>query len=258
LAADTIPTSRFTYRNSNSTLGFNFVVLDWASSLIPYLGQGNAGQNNNNFLNSTNAEQQTKVFQSPSDLALSASDPGYSLINNVLQTPAGPGTIYSYQPISYGVNADITMVLGGGGYAEFTPGSGNAFNIYAGPTSNPGKLGQSLNCRLDRVYRSTETLLFADCGVRPSAFAAGHSVVSPMDRNDILYYSTNYCGAGRMSDIALDYWLGDRIPLAKAPCNLSKTNRHGGGLMNIGFCDGHVESLGYGDLIKVRISPWRF
>ena len=257
LASDTIPTSKFTYRNSNPTLGYNWVVLDWASSLIPYLGQGNAGQGNNNFLNSTNAQQQTKVFQCPSDLWLSAIDPGYSLINNVLQTPIYPGAAYSYQPISYGVNADITMVLDNNGYAEFTVG-GNSFNVYAGPNNNTNKLGQSLNCRLDRVYKSAETLLFADCGVRPSAFAAGHTVVSPLDRNDCLYYSTNYCGGGRMSDIALDYWLGDRIPLAKAPCNLSKADRHQGGLMNIGFCDGHVESLGIGDLIKVRVSPWRF
>src|SRR5258708_595449 len=32
--ADTVPTSKFSYRNSTPTLGRNFVVLDWASALI--------------------------------------------------------------------------------------------------------------------------------------------------------------------------------------------------------------------------------
>jgi prepilin-type processing-associated H-X9-DG protein len=61
-----------------------------------------------------------------------------------------------------------------------------------------------------------------------------------------------------MSNIATANFLGDKIPLAVAPWNLSRIDRHSGGRMNIGFCDGHVESLSFGDLVKVRISPWQF
>lgn len=247
---DTIPTTRFSYRNSNTTYGMNYVVLDWASALVPYLGQGGSGA----FLNSTtSAQQQSKVFQCPSDLWQSDAMPGYGLVNNVANNapwPVGQTSYqFNYEPISYGVNADITMVSVYGA-PQFSAG-GNSFYVWAGPA------GQSLNCRLDRVYKAAETLLFADCGTRPRW--NGFNLQSYLDTNDCLYYTTNYCQlGGRMSDIANENWLGDRIPLAKAPNNPSKADRHSGGLMNIAFCDGHVESLGYGDLIKVRLSPWRY
>ena len=61
-----------------------------------------------------------------------------------------------------------------------------------------------------------------------------------------------------MSNVAMVPWLGNKIPLAKAPENPSKVDRHVGGYINVGFCDGHVESLGYGDLNRVRISPYRY
>ena len=65
-----------------------------------------------------------------------------------------------------------------------------------------------------------------------------------------------------MSNIAYAYgpqaWLGNRIPIAKAPNNPTKADRHQGGVINIGFCDGHVEALGLGDFIKVRVSPWHY
>jgi prepilin-type processing-associated H-X9-DG protein/prepilin-type N-terminal cleavage/methylation domain-containing protein len=286
--ADTIPTSKFTYRNAapNPTLPYDWVIVDWASSLTPYLGQGTGGQYNA-FLTTSGAQGQTKVFQCPSDVWLTDAMPGYALINNVNNSsPFPPGEMYfNYEPISYGINADIAMVVNPQtGYGEFGPKeiNNNHIDIYAGPNngvkSGTHYFGQPLNCRLDRVYKSAETLLVADCGTRPfSGTVTGFG----LDENTCLYYTSDNADqipnkippvtgegpGGRMSNIAYAgvsgtgaayAWLGNRIPLAKAPNNPSKVDRHQGGVMNIGFCDGHVEALGIGDLIKVRISPWRF
>jgi prepilin-type processing-associated H-X9-DG protein/prepilin-type N-terminal cleavage/methylation domain-containing protein len=270
-----VPTSKFTYRQGASTdttqyFGHDWYVLDWASSLIPYLGQGNAGSANNNFLFQANAIRQSKVFQCPSDVWLSDANPGYSLINNVVQTAAVPGAPYAYQPVSYGINADITMIIdaapgdGNQGKTVFLGSSSPNLQVYAGPT----KFFQPLCCHLDRVYKSAETLLFADCGTRPYNASVSNLLGSDgVSGNDCLYYTTaemTYLAAvakinpgGRLSDIALTQ-LGNRIPLAKAPFNPSKVDRHSNGLMNIGFCDGHVEALGYGDLTKVRVSPYQY
>jgi prepilin-type processing-associated H-X9-DG protein/prepilin-type N-terminal cleavage/methylation domain-containing protein len=289
--ADTLPTSKFAYRTAPpnpNTPNLPMVVLDWASSLTAYLGQG-GGTQYNAFLTTSGAQNQTKVFQCPSDVWLTDAMPGYALINNVNDSaPYPPGEVYfAYQPISYGINADIAMVTNPQtGYGEFGPkdlATGHS-DIYAGPNngikSGTHYFGQPLTCRLDRVYKSAETLLVADCGTRPYSGAAPTGF--GLDENTCLYYTTDdadlipfnggYFGAtvvgtgpgGRMSNIAnikagaAESWLGNRVPLAKAPNNPSKVDRHQGGLMNIGFCDGHVESLGFGDLIKVRISPWQY
>jgi prepilin-type processing-associated H-X9-DG protein len=64
--------------------------------------------------------------------------------------------------------------------------------------------------------------------------------------------------AGRLSGILTTSWLRDRIPL----------DRHGGkrlgnahyqvrdGKVNVGFCDGHAETVLQGDFSKVRVSPY--
>jgi prepilin-type processing-associated H-X9-DG protein/prepilin-type N-terminal cleavage/methylation domain-containing protein len=289
--ADTLPTSKFAYRTAPpnpNTPNLPMVVLDWASSLIPYLGQGSGSAGNNTFLTTAGAQNQTKVFQCPSDVWLSDSIPGYALVNNVNNSsPYPPGeTYFTYQPISYGINADIAMVVNPQtGYGEFGPKelSTGHIDIYAGPNngtkSGTHYFGQPLTCRVDRVYKSAETLLVADCGTRP--YSGGTPTGFGLDENTCLYYTTDNADqipnkippitgqgpGGRMSNIAYAgasgsgaaySWLGNRIPLAKAPGNPSKADRHQGGVMNIGFCDGHVEALGIGDLIKVRISPWRF
>ena len=83
--ADTLPTSKFAYRNAtpNPTQPYNWVVLDWASALIPYLGQGSGSTGNNTFLTTAGAQGQTKVFQCPSDVWLTDPMPGYAICNNV-------------------------------------------------------------------------------------------------------------------------------------------------------------------------------
>lgn len=277
-----IPTVKFSYRQGSPTgglqWGHDWYVLDWASSLIPYLGQGAAGnaQTGGGFTLAQNFANQSKVFQCPSDVWQSASVPGYSMVNNVVNTPVQPGAPYSYQAISYGINADMTMVVdqvpgdSTQGKPVFLGTTTNAYNIYAGTVSPNGSYTQPLCCLLGRVYKSAETLLFADCGTRPYTLPSPNYLGSDgLAGNDCLVYTTaemaylastsggTLTGGGRLSDIALTQ-LGNRIPLAKAPFNPSKMDRHTGGVMNVAFCDGHVESLAYGQLNQVRVSPFRY
>ncbi|MGD0461569.1 MAG: prepilin-type N-terminal cleavage/methylation domain-containing protein [Tepidisphaeraceae bacterium] len=269
---DGMPVSKFSYYDFPPTAvhGLQWAVVDWATALIPYLGQGNAGQGNNNFTFTASAVKQSKVFQCPSDLWMSDANPGYAMVNNVVGTVVS-GALYPYQPISYGINADITMVTDTNGDAAFNPPT-HFLSVYAGLNSPKG-LGQPMCCRLDHVYKAAEVLLFADCGTRPysakasNGSALGSGTTLPIVDNDCLYYSTVNITTlallaktpvgGTLGAIAPTV-LGNRIPLAKAPTNPWKVDRHSGGVMNVGFCDGHVESLSFGDLGKVRVSPWRY
>ena len=258
-ANDTVPQTYFAYRPNPPGGPNSALAEDWASSLTPYLGQGLGGSTYE-----ISPSGQTKVFQCPSDVWQNLSynsaqasflNPGYRMINNVTET---------YLPISYGINADITMLTSpNGGFTVFTPPPPTStlyeYYVFAGPTNNSEIVGAPMCCKIDRVYKPAETLLFADCGNRPLQGTYSY----PLDPCDCLEYTTNFSilaphPGGRMSNIATANWLGNRIPLAKAPYNYSRIDRHLGGLMNIGFCDGHVESLGYGDLNRVRISPWQY
>src|SRR5262249_25009954 len=118
---------------------------------------------------------------------------GYAIINNVNNSGplAAEGAFaennFSYQPISYGVNADIMMVTDASGIGRFNHGN-TSMDIYAGPTNNSALKGQPLCCRIDRVYKSAETLLVADCGTRP---LAATSTLLGLDENTCLYFTTN-------------------------------------------------------------------
>lgn len=271
----------------------NGAVKDWVSALIPYLG-GTASTNTTVWsATAQQVRQFTNVFQCPSDQWLSDPNPGYAIINNVVGTPPS-GYNYPLFPVSYGINADIAMAVYNN-QGEFEPGTGDAFDIYAGPSPNGPNLGMPLNARIDRVYRASQTLLFGDCGTRPHD---NSSQLSPLDFNYGLYFSSNYAALasagfnfnlqatsnpyypleeGTLLGMANCSWLGDRLPVAKVvasnPVFLSGYgyNRHRNGVLNVAFCDGHVESIqppghfntatGFvdaGDYYRVRISPWPF
>jgi len=254
---DTVPTTRWGYRQLTPS---SEVAKDWASQLLPYLGKGGA---DSTFENAP--QQQSKVFVCPSDIWQSADNtPGYRMFNNIAFIPNDPN---GYVPVSYGINADVTMLCDNSGNGQFgEPGGSYTVWVYAGP-NEPVTIpnvsgGKPLGCKVARIYKSAETLLFADCGTRPQS----GSVTGALDYNDCLYYTTNYDGyaptkagiGGYMSNIAQVPWLGNKIPMAKAPFNPSKSDRHTSGYINIAFCDGHVESLGFGDLSRVRISPYQY
>jgi prepilin-type N-terminal cleavage/methylation domain-containing protein/prepilin-type processing-associated H-X9-DG protein len=281
---DTSPTTFFAYRTTPSANNTNaqYVVLDCFSSLIPYLNTVSGSQS---FMGSSGTSAaQSAVFQCPSDIFENDPVPGWLIINNLTQ-----GNTTGIFPCSYGVNADIDMVTYQG-VPYFNPGNGGG----PAPYVYGGTNGVSLNCKIDRVYKAAETLLYADCGTGPRSPLPSGTITKGLWYNCGLYYSsTTYSalpannvwppnpppgytyianqGTGRLFDVAniggsavttpafpQTSVGGSMIPLAKAPHNPSHQNRHNlsEGLMNIAFCDGHVEALGYGDLVRVRVSPW--
>jgi len=248
--------AKWAYRSDNKQLQ------DVYSALLPYMGaRGDA-----TFQNAPN--DKSKVFRCPADRWLDVGnregESGYRIFNNVVNVSGGP-----YFPISYGVNVDISAISDAGGTGRF--GLGDSVAVIAGPPPVPSgaqgyqgvKMGQPLQAKLFKVQKPAEVMLYADCGTRP--VQAGNN--NPLDYNDALYYTTNYMmnqanipkgDLGRLSGIYQVPWLRDRIPL----------DRHGGrrtgdkpyqvrdGKINVGFCDGHGESIQQSDMTKVRISPY--
>jgi len=195
--------------------------------------------------------KQAKIFQCPSDIWLDDAQPGYKLYNNIAPPDA-------YFAISYGINADIACLIdirNNPPYGRFT--ASDIVNVYHGP--NAGGAGQPLNARLDKVYKPSETLLFADCGTRPIDSRADRN--SQLDYQEMLYYTTNWNTSGpTLKDTLTANWLSWRIPFARhgrlasgnTPAQFGKNSR-----INIAFCDGHAETVLTSDFGRVRVSPYR-
>jgi prepilin-type N-terminal cleavage/methylation domain-containing protein/prepilin-type processing-associated H-X9-DG protein len=205
----------------------NAFAKDWASALIPYLG----GNHADTF--ETAKDKIREIFRCPSDRWMNEAPAGYFIWNNVTTGP---------NPISYGINADIAACIDPStGDGKF--GLGGVMNVYAGDRSRNG-FGQPLNARIDRVKKPEETLLYADGGTRPQVGA----IVDPLDRNDSLYYTTNWNGnGGTIRSMQQASWLAGRLPLDRHRRNI-----------NVAFCDGHGETVKESDFDKVRVSPWTF
>jgi prepilin-type N-terminal cleavage/methylation domain-containing protein/prepilin-type processing-associated H-X9-DG protein len=269
LPFDGYPVSKFSYRDVPPPGTPSFVVWDWASALTPYLGRGVTAGTDQNFTHGDTDRLQSKVFQCPSDVWLTDTNPGFAIINNVSNSSVGivPGALFGYVPVSYGINADITIIVDGKNNSEFNPG-GSAVSVWHGPLGSNGN-GAPLACRLDRVYKPGQVLLFADCGTRP--FVVG-TKADPLTCNDGLYYTSDHCTGGTLWDLAnntpAQNDMQARIPAS--PYSPNKMDRHINSMVNIAFCDGHVESLANkgmlsggnyvpapnGDFLNVRISPY--
>jgi prepilin-type processing-associated H-X9-DG protein len=241
--------TKFSYR---SVGGINYVK-DWASSLIKYFGGGD----DDTFLTNT---EKSGVFKCPSDRWQNEQQPGYRIFNNVIGT---------YQPVSYAPNIDITTMVDTGvyisytdinasGYGRFGGGSGGASDVvgvFGGPTGGPTNnwAGQPLGCKIGKVRRPFEVLMYADGGTRPNQYPSG---TAPLDNTEVLAYTTNFNSSGpTLYDIWITPWLGSRIPF----------ERHGGkrqggswqnAKINVVFCDGHAETVLLGNMRAVRVSPW--
>jgi prepilin-type N-terminal cleavage/methylation domain-containing protein/prepilin-type processing-associated H-X9-DG protein len=268
-----MPATKFSYR----TLGQQYFLWDFASALTPYLGQGKPVGTDMDFTHGDTDRLQSKVFQCPSDVWLTDTSPGYAIINNVNNSSVGivSGAPFGYVPVSYGINADITMIYNSTGQGVFNNLSNPAINVFHGPTDKSGH-GRPLGCRFDRVYKGSEVLLFADCGTRPFQSSTGESNNDELRGNDCLYYSTNdilppSTGGltGTLWDVADTTGLQLRIPAS--PYSPGKQDRHINSQINVAFCDGHVEAVSNkaivtattvtpvagGDFQRVRISPYR-
>jgi prepilin-type processing-associated H-X9-DG protein len=230
---------KFIWRNS----GGSPIVADWASSLMLYLGYRDNDVNNfeNENVSPIPGWTPPAVFKCPNDPAQTGPTPGYQLYNNVT------GGFY---PVSYGINADITSLIGSDGKGWFTLSSGSI------QVSGGG--GLPLNCQVDRVAYPSNTLLFADCGVLASAANGGDSG-SVLNWPDVLYYTTNgLSGYSPLSSAANYYkiytlegvndatYMNARIPL----------KRHGNRI-NVVFCDGHAATVPVGTFNTVRVSPYK-
>jgi hypothetical protein len=237
---------KWSYR-SEPTHVDKVVVLDHFSALIPYLG-GKTGQT---FINAP--EAQSKVFRCAADTWLESSDPGYMIFNNV----AGGN-----QPVSYGYNADIACVSDLTGVGRFAQG-GDSIGVVYGP-SGPGytgKIGQPLQCKLGRITKPAEVLLFADCGTRPRV---GGSY--PLDYNDGLFYTTNWMTAnmsfapedlGKLSGVLKTDYLKGRIPMTRHGGKKRGNGTFAECKVNVAFADGHGDTVLQGDFNKVRVTPYQ-
>ncbi len=217
-------------------------VLDWASSLLPYLGA--PGVQSFMF-----AGDKSKVFRCPSDTWQSMSGqpgdvdgPGMCLFNNV-DKPFG------YYPISYGINADIGAQTWTDGNTKYGRLGYSDHMVLCGPPDNkPHTSLLPLNAKLYSVQRSSEVMLLADCGVRPLANKLPQDTwnPTPLIRSDILFFSTHGINGVTLKDMQDAKFYGDKIPW----------NRHRGKI-NVAFCDGHVSGVIKGMDEDVRITPYK-
>jgi prepilin-type processing-associated H-X9-DG protein/prepilin-type N-terminal cleavage/methylation domain-containing protein len=225
------------------------VVLDWASSLLPYLGVRGVEWFNY-------AGEKSKVYICPSDRWINNAPgkegddngPGYCLFNNMSNWSGK-------YPISYGINADIGGEISAGGWGQLFEDAGQRMNVYKGPTAPGSAFGQPLNARFYSVQKSSETLLLADCGIRPNP-GGEKQTVNILTRTDLLMFSSTGTGGGNLTALAKSPAFGTKIPW----------QRHRGRI-NVAFCDGHVQGIagGFGadkkfkgDTDWVRISPYRW
>jgi prepilin-type N-terminal cleavage/methylation domain-containing protein/prepilin-type processing-associated H-X9-DG protein len=236
--------------------GGALVAADWMTALLPYIAS--LPKDGNKIVA---GDDVPAVFQCPSDRYLDSPPRGYYPGKNV-EFIAGT----DYFPASYGINIDITSIKDPADGGKHTMhGNGQWIGVYNGPNSGPyghPQIGDAMEGRLDRVQSATETLLFADCGVRPYNFA------SDLDRPDALYYTTNYMPYnggdatkwGTLGGIMQTSWLRGRIPLSRherTALDPSSATPGRGGRINIVFCDGHGETVLTGDFTRVKVTPYK-
>jgi len=239
--------------------GNNLVPLDWASALLPYLGDKTSIDKI--FKDSPGKRD---VYKCPSDSFQEDTKPGYRITVNI-----GLSNTADYVPASYGINADIACGIdpgNGQGYYNYN----TVLGVYQGP-GRPATI--PLGARLNKVNRAAETALFADMGVRPMQDVA--QVVGNPTSNKLMRMSDELAFSTDDFDLS-----PPRIPGAAAITDdvqgtmeyVNRTkrlpfDRHGGkrvgnswrnGKLNVAFADGHAETMLQDDLKKVRVSPYKW
>ncbi|MEX0654264.1 MAG: prepilin-type N-terminal cleavage/methylation domain-containing protein [Phycisphaeraceae bacterium] len=210
-------------------------LLDWASALLPYLGETSS----DHFRNAS--DRAWPIFQCPSDPAMSEADPGARLLH-------GFGNARS--PVSFGINYDIAGLVNNA--SPLTPHLGGfdasgSISLYGGTHGSPNG---PLNTELEQVHQPASTMLYAECGTRQGPTARPGSPLGW--QSDALYYSTHthsftgpgHAGGGTLAHVR-SHTAGDRIPL----------DRHAGAI-NIAYVDGHVGLVSRNAFDRVRVSPY--
>jgi prepilin-type N-terminal cleavage/methylation domain-containing protein/prepilin-type processing-associated H-X9-DG protein len=267
----------------------NGYAVDWVSALIAYMG-GTATDSINNIQSLTTytsggssgtvLSRWVTALRCPTDSWLNDKNPGYKVFNNVSWNTS------AYYPISYGVNADICCLVDPGPPYTTTPGFGrfagtpsmnpaqDGLNIAFDPTTdtaavaaaakNSAGFGQPLSGRINQVRSPAATLLYADCGTRPSQWGSTFPPSGDaLDFNDILCYTSNWATsngaltakqAKTLDGVAQCSWLGNRIP-SDGNNFVSSPPRHRDAI-NISFVDGHSETVHRAQFGNVLVSPW--
>jgi len=232
-------TPYYKYQDISPTTG---VMKDWASALVPYLG----GSPSLAF--DQLDPKMGDFYLCPNDSTRDDGFPGYEVIINIG---------FNYKPISYGVNADLCSIPRPGSTTEGSFAGGSGLGVRKGDNT---ATFPSLGGNLDLVAKTSETLLYADCGTRPSGFAPGG--LSVQDRNDTTYYTTNYGNGGNLKQVFETPWLRGRIPVDQpgvtvGGAELIGVERHKDAI-NIAFTDGHGAAVQVDDFEDVRVSPLNY
>ena len=226
-------------------------VADFASAFTMY-----ASRRDSSFRD--DRRNQSKMWICPSDpWQNEGNGNGYNILTSTPTTGVtiAAGGDGSYYPISYGINADITVLFQNGkGY--FAQGKNEIFPIGGPP----------LSAHLNKVYKPAEVLLFADCGVRPQT---GNST-NVLDKSDTLLITSNSMQLaalqpgeiGNLSGSMRAFlFLGNHFPLDRHGGKLVTAGgqdlppKWKGGRINVCFADGHAATVPYEDFKSVRVSP---
>ena len=215
-------------------------IADWATANSQYAGEGSFD---------ANTQDTSDMYLCPSDPTLSKPAPGYSIYNNV----SAGGTVYN--PISYGVNADVTSAVinnGGNLITQWQPGPD--MPVY--DTSKPSNRGDGVNCRIELVDNLSTVMLFADCGTRDPASPDTPSNAGMAGR-DTLVYSSRFT----INDAIDGGTLGAtyrRSPInQRMPIEEFDGARHAKTGINVAFLDGHAGSFSDEESWdSVRLSPY--
>lgn len=247
-------------------LGNDVVPLDWISAYGTYIGRANT--DSGRYIGNSDGSE---VFVCPRDKWATQDPVGYYPGNNYVSTFGQPGGT-DYVKASYGLNVDIASDVNPAfnrGQYNHDGGGSATIGVVNGPGTSlgsPGDLGEPANGDLTKVVDASSTLYFADAGNRPYI-----AVGSPLDRVDILAYTTNYMTYnggtpelwGTLGGIMETSWLRGKTPTDRHYADLdpadvpTQASAGKGGGIQITFVDGHAAKVPYGEFNNVKVTPYK-
>ena len=211
-------------------------ITDWATSIARYMGQGD--------FDLSDADT-TEAFICPDDPSMSFDDPGLRVYNNISDSA-------TFQPISYGINADVTAIAA-------IPSAGPRRGLWTStdlvrPYIASGSPLKSLPLEglLEATRDPSSTMLFADMGVRQAdGTPAGNSILA---QDTLAITSTPSFGVGGSLG---DYYRTGGTNVNKLPISeVEGGARHPSDGINVAFVDGHSASAaGEAGWDEVKLSP---